>query len=83
MCSPHLCKYGDCKAGHSLMTQRNIDYLERRGLAHVEQLDIIALFRTVDENKYVLYLIGIDEFSVRNNQHRIVQNVISVETVNS
>ncbi len=59
MCSPHLCKYGDCKAGHSLMTQRNIDYLERRGLANVEQLDIIALFRTVDENKYVLYRIDI------------------------
>jgi hypothetical protein len=59
MCSPHLCKYGDCKAGHSLMTQRNIDNLERRGLANVEQLDIIALFRTVDENKYVLYRIDI------------------------
>ncbi len=59
MCSPHLCKYGDCKAGHSLMTQRNIEYLERRGLANVEQLDIIALFRTVDENKYVLYRIDI------------------------
>lgn len=57
MCSPHLCKYGDCKAGHSLMTQRNIDYLERRGLVHVEPMDIIALFRIVDENKYGLYLI--------------------------
>ena len=34
------------------MTQRNIDYLERRGLAHVEPVDIIALFRIVDENKY-------------------------------
>jgi hypothetical protein len=55
MCSPHLCKYGDCKAGHSLMTQRNIDYLERRGLAHVEPIDIIALFRIVDENKYVFF----------------------------
>lgn len=52
MCSPHLCKYGDCKAGHSLITQRNLDYLERRGLAHVEPIDIIALFRIVDENKY-------------------------------
>jgi hypothetical protein len=53
MCSPHLCKYDDCKAGHSLMTQRNIDYLERRGLANVQPIDIIALFRIVDENKYV------------------------------
>ncbi|CAF3260023.1 unnamed protein product [Rotaria socialis] len=51
MCSPHLCKYGDCKAGHSLMTQRNIDYLERRGLAHIEPIDVVALFRIVDENK--------------------------------
>jgi hypothetical protein len=57
MCSPHLCKYDDCKAGHSLTTQRNIDYLERRDLAHVEPIDIIALFRIVDENKYELYLI--------------------------
>lgn len=36
------------------MTQRNLDYLERRGLAHVEPIDIIALFRIVDENKYDL-----------------------------
>jgi len=35
------------------MTQRNIDYLERRGLANVQPIDIIALFRIVDENKYV------------------------------
>lgn len=53
MCSPHLCKYGYCKAGHSLATQRNRDYLERRGLAHVEPNDIIELFRIVDENKFV------------------------------
>ena len=51
MCSPHLCKYGDCKAGHLLTTQRNMNYLERRGLAHIEPTDIIALFRIVDENK--------------------------------
>jgi hypothetical protein len=53
MCSPHLCKYGDCKAGHLLTTQRNMNYLERRGLAHIEPTDIIALFRIVDENKSV------------------------------
>ncbi len=33
------------------MTQRNMDYLERRGLAHVEPIDVITLFRIVDENK--------------------------------
>ena len=28
--------------------------MERRGLAHVEPADIIALFRIVDENKFVV-----------------------------
>jgi hypothetical protein len=37
------------------MTQRNSDYLERRGLAHVEPIDVFALFRIVDENKYVFF----------------------------